>query len=274
MKLKRNKSIGIFDSGFGGLNIMKEIVKELPEYDYVYLGDTARVPYGGRSKEVVYDFVKEAVDFLFKNNCELIIVACNTASSDALHKIQQEHLKKYKNKKVLGVIIPVVEHTSLITKNKRVGVIATEGTVLSKSFPREFSKLDSDIKIFQKACPLLVPIIEAGEHNSLWTDLILENYLRELIKKDIDTLVLGCTHYRILEKKIKNVTGKKIKIISEGKVVADKLKDYFKRHKEIEKVLSKKGKREFNSTDTIDKFEKLGSKFFGEKIKVKKVKIN
>lgn len=274
MKLKRNKSIGIFDSGFGGLNIMKEIVKELPEYDYIYLGDTARVPYGSRSKEVVYQFTKEAVDFLFSNNCELIILACNTASSEALRKIQKEHLKNYdKNKRVLGVIIPTVEYTSLISKNKRIGVIATEGTVKSKSYINEFLKLDKKIKVFQKATPLFVPIIENGEHNAPWTNLISENYLKDLIKKDIDTLILGCTHYRILEKNIKKIVGENIKIINEGKVVAKKLRDYLKRHNEIENILSKKAKREFNSTDITEKFEKLGSRFFGKKIKVNKVVI-
>lgn len=271
MSKEKGKSIGIFDSGFGGLNIMKGIVKELPEYNYIYLGDTARVPYGTRSKEVIYDFTKQAVDFLFSKDCELIVLACNTASSDALRKIQQEYLPTHHpNKKVLGVIIPAVEFALAKTRNKRIGVIATEGTVSSKSFIRELLKFDRRIKVFQNYCPLLVPIIEAGEHNSKITDIILEKYLKPLIDSKIDTLILGCTHYGILESKIRKIVGKNISIVSEEKILAKKLKDYLSRHKEIEMVLTKKGKHEFYSTDLTKKFDLLGSKFFGKKIQAKK----
>src|SRR3989344_7327726 len=155
------KFIGVFDSGFGGISILRSIVKELPNYNYLYLGDTARTPYGTRSKEIVYEFTKQAVDFMFANNCELIIFACNTASSEALRKIQQNYLpKQYPNKKVLGVLIPAVEEAVIKTKNKRIGVIATEGTVKSNSFVDEITKLDPKIKVFQNSCPLLVPIVE------------------------------------------------------------------------------------------------------------------
>jgi len=271
MSKEKGKSIGIFDSGFGGLNIMKGIVKKMPEYNYVYLGDTARVPYGTRSKEIIYDFTKQAVDFLFSKDCELVILACNTASSDALRAIQQEYLPTYyPNKKVLGVIIPTIEFALTKTENKRIGVMATEGTVSSKSFIRELLKSDRHIKVFQNPCPLLVPIIEAGEHNSKITDIVLEKYLKPLIDNKIDTLILGCTHYGILESRIKKIVGKNIKIISEENILAKKLKDYLFKHKEIERVLAKKGKYEFYSTDLTKKFDVLGSKFFGKKIQAKK----
>lgn len=268
----KQKLIGVFDSGFGGINILRSIVVKMPEYNYLYLGDTARIPYGTRSKEIVYEFTKQAVDFMFANNCELIIFACNTASSDALRRIQQEHLPKYyPNKRVLGVLIPAVEEAIVKTKNKKVGVIATEGTVRSESFIREFKKIDPKIKIFQKSCPLLVPIVEAGEHDSRATKLILENYLKSLKKSGIDTLILGCTHYGILENHIKKIIGSKVTIISETKIVPKKLKNYLERHPEIEKRLGKNKRTVFYSTDLTDNFTLLGSKFFGKKITAKKV---
>lgn len=274
MNKEKNKLIGIFDSGFGGLNIMRGIVKELPEYNCVYLGDTARVPYGTRSKEVIYDFTKQAVDFLFSKDCELIVLACNTASSDALRRIQQEYLPiHYPNKKVLGVIIPAAEFAAEKTKNKKIGVMATEGTVSSESFIRELLKVDGNVKVYQNSCPLLVPIVEAGEHNSKITDIVLEKYLKPLVDSKIDTLILGCTHYGILESKIKRIVGKNISVISEEKIVAKKLKDYLSKHNEIESVLAKNGKREFYSTDLTKKFDVLGSKFFGKKIQAKKAAI-
>lgn len=253
---------------------MKGIVKELPEYDYIYLGDTARVPYGTRSKEIVTEFTRQAVDFLFKKNCELIILACNTASSDALQIIQQEHIPKlYKGKKALGVLIPAAEEACAETKNKKIGVMATPGTVSSGAFPRELTKIDPEIKIFQKSCPLLVPIVEAGEQNSKFTEVILRKYLGPLMSKKIDTLILGCTHYGILEPKIRKIVGKNMSIISESKVVGKKLKDYLIRHPEIEQKLSKNKKRRFYSTDLTDNFQILGSKFFGQKIEVKKAEL-
>lgn len=274
MKKIRRYSMGIFDSGFGGLNIMKEIVKKLPEYDFVYLGDTARTPYGNRSQEVVYRFTKQAVNFLFKRGCQLIILACNTASSEALRRIQREYLPRhYPGRRVLGVIMPAVETAVKITNNNRIGVIGTEGTVSSRAFERELKKLNPKIKVFQKACPLLVPIVEAGEEKFLTTDLILKEYLKSLIKKKIDTLILGCTHYGILENEIRKIVGKNINLVVEGKIIAEKLKDYLKRHSEIEKIISKQRKINFLTTDLSDKFETLGSKFFGKKIKPEKVEL-
>jgi len=250
---------------------MRGIVKELPKYDFIYLGDTARVPYGTRSKEIVYEFSRQAVDFMIRKNCELIIFACNTASSDALRLIQQKNIpKNHIGKKVLGVLIPAAEEACGKTKNNKIGVMATASTVSSGSFLRELSKVNSQAKVYQVVCPLLVPIVEAGEQNSEIVDMVLKKYLKPLIAKEIDTLILGCTHYGILERKIKNIVGRKVKIISESKIIGKKLKDYLARHPEIEKKLGKKKSRTFYSTDLTDNFQILGSKFFGARIKAKK----
>ncbi len=268
----RKKFIGVFDSGFGGLDILRGIVKELPQYNYIYLGDTARAPYGTRSQEIIYEFTKEAVNFLFENNCELIILACNTASSEALRKIQQEYLPRhYKNKKVLGVVIPSAEEAVKTTKNKKIGVIATESTVRSRAFVREISKLNKQIKVFQKAAPLLVPLVENGEQNSKVADLILDDYLRPLINKKIDTLILGCTHYGILENKIRKITGPSVRIISGSKIISRKLADYLRRNKEMENKLGKNKIIRFYSTDLTDKFSVFGGEFFGRKFKAEKI---
>jgi glutamate racemase len=272
-KILKNNSIGIFDSGFGGLEILREIVKELPQYNYIYLGDTARAPYGNRSQEQIYDFTKQAVDFFFKRNCGLIILACNTVSSEALRKIQQEYLPEcYPEKRVLGVVIPAAEAAGE-TKNNRIGVMATEGTVRSGAFKRELKKLNAQIQVFQQFCPLLVPIIEAGEQGSKNTKIVLENYLNPLLEKKIDVLILGCTHYGLLENQIREIIGDKIKIISEGKIVAEKLKDYLKRHPEIENILAKNSEIEFLTTDLGHKFKTLGTNFFGKPINPKKVSL-
>ncbi len=272
--LHRKKLIGVFDSGFGGISILRGIVKELPAYSYLYLGDTARVPYGNRSSEVVHEFTKQAVDFLFAKNCELVIVACNTASSDALHKIQQDYLPKYyPGKKVLGVLIPAAEEAVARTKNKRIGVIATEGTVRSSSFLRELMKIDRSVKIFQNPCPLLVPIVEAGEQNAKIVPVVLEQYLKPLKKRHIDTLILGCTHYEVFRNKIGKIVGPRVFLVSEEHVVPKKLKHYLMQHPEIEEKLQKKGTVRFFSTDLTEKFTSLGSKFFGRRIKAQKVSL-
>lgn len=275
MPKNKQKNIGVFDSGSGGIDILRGIIKELPSYDYLYLGDTARTPYGTRSKEVVYEFTKQAVDFMFANNCELVIFACNTASSDALRKIQQEYLPKhYPDKKVLGVLIPAAEEAVTKTKNKKIGVIATERTVQSGAFVRELTKIEPKIKVFQNPSPLLVPIIEEGEQDSKIMKMILENYLNPLKTKGIDTLILGCTHYGIVEKQIKKIVGPDITVISEAKIVPKKLINYLRRHPEIDKRLGKNSKVNFYTTDLTQKFVLLGSKFFGKKIKALKVSLN
>ena len=272
--VKNNKAIGIFDSGVGGLSIMRSIVKELPEYNFIYLGDTALFPYGTHSKDIVYKNTKQAVDFLFSKNCDLIVFACNTASSNALHKIQQEYIpKKYPNKKVLGIIVPTVEFASSKTKNKRIGVIATEATVSSKAFEKEFYKIDSEIKVFQNACPMLVPIVEANEDKSELADIFLEKYLRPLLDKKIDTLILGCTHYIILENKIRKIVGENVALILEEEIVAKKLADYLEKHSEIENNLGKDGAITIYLTDLTENSKALGDRFFGKKIDIEKVKI-
>ncbi|MDR3568384.1 MAG: glutamate racemase [Syntrophobacteraceae bacterium] len=271
----REKAIGVFDSGFGGLDIMKGIVRELPDYDFVYLGDTARMPYGTRSGKIILDFSREAVDFLFLKNCELVIFACNTASSDALHRIQVDHVPKNHNgKKVLGVLIPAAEVACRLSKNNKIGVIATSSTVSSKSFIREITKIIPEMKIYQQACPLLVPLVEAGEQNSQMAEMALRKYLEPLLAKDIDTLILGCTHYGLLESKIRKIAGRKVKIVSESRIIGAKLKDYLARHPEIETRLAKNKERTFYSTDLTDNFRKLGSRFFGEKIEVRKAELS
>ena len=271
-KISNKSSIGVFDSGFGGLEILREIVRELPQHNYVYLGDTARAPYGSRSQEEVYNFTRQGADFLFKGGCHLIILACNTASSEALRKIQREYLPKhYPQKRVLGVIIPAAESAAELTENNCVGVMATEGTVDSKAFQRELKKLNSQIQVFQQACPLLAPIVEAGKQDFESTRAVLKNYLDPLISKNIDTLILGCTHYGLLENQIREIVAGKMNIVSEGKIVAEKLKDYLKRHPEIEGLLARNSKIEFLTTGLSDKFKTLGTKFFGEPISSKKV---
>lgn len=271
----RKNFIGVFDSGFGGLDILREIVKKLPDYNYIYLGDTARAPYGARSQETVYKFTEQAVDFLFKKGCWLIILACNTASAEALRGIQQNYLpRNYPDRRVLGVIIPVSEEAGIKTINNKIGVIATNGTVESNAFKRELKKINPKTLVFQQAAPLLVPLVEAGEHNSEAADLILKNYLRPLIKNKIDTLVLGCTHYGLLKEKIKKIVGKNVSVITEGKIVAGKLKDYLERHPEIEEKIGRKSKTIFYTTDLTDIFSILGSKFFGRKIRPKKIQLN
>lgn len=272
--MSKNKSIGVFDSGFGGLGTLRGIIKQLPEYNFVYLGDTARAPYGNRSKEIIYEFSVQAVDFLFANNCEIVIFACNTVSSDALRQIQKNHIPKYyPQKKVLGVIVPLAELAITKTKNEKIGVIGTERTIASKAFIREISKINSKIEIFQKACPLLVPIVEAGEQDAATTEIILEKYIRPLVKQGIDTLILGCTHYGLLENKIKKIIGNDIAIITDSEIVAKSLKKYLKEHPEIERKIGKNSQRIFHSTDLTDKFQILGSIFFGKKIEVIKAKL-
>lgn len=265
--VKRNKRIGIFDSGFGGLHVLRSIVKTLPQYDYVYLGDTARTPYGDRPQETILTYTRQAMKFLFSHECEMVVIACNTASSEALRKIQSEYGAK---KKVLGVLIPAAEEAVQKTKNRKIGVIATTSTVASQKFVREIEKLESGVKVFQKACPLLVPLVENGEQNSPETSAILERYLRPLLTKKIDTLILGCTHYGILEKKIRAIIGPDIALISEAKVVPKKLEQYLTKHTEIETTLSKHSTVHFYTTDRTDNFKLLGSTLFGRPIHVEK----
>ncbi len=276
-KEAKNKGfIGVFDSGFGGLEILREIVRENPKYNYVYLGDTARVPYGGKTKEAIYNFTLEAVEYLFKKGAELIILACNTASSEALRKLQRGYLmRKYPQRRILGVIVPAVEEVAEMAEKgmvRKVGVIGTKRTIDSGAFLREIKKRNKKIQVFQNSCPLLVPLIENRAGDDI-LEMAISRCLKPLLGKKIDYLILACTHYGLIEKKIKKIVGKNILVISEGKIVARKLKDYLFRHKEIEKKLAKNGRIEFLTTDLSDNFQTLGSCYFGRKIKVKKVSL-
>ncbi len=261
--------IGIFDSGLGGLIIARAIHKEMPLYDYVYLGDSKRVPYGNRSHETVYEFTCDALKYLFeKENCSLIIIACNTASARALRKVQQEFLPKYfPDRKVLGVLIPTAEE---VVNYKKVGILATKGTVNSNTFKSEIEKLNPLVEVYQNASPMLVPLIEEGEIG--FAKPFLEKYLKSLFSKKIDVLVLGCTHYPILKKEIREIVGSKIKIISQDEIIPKKLKDYLARHKEIK--LSKKGSMKILFTDITPTVEELSRKWFGKDTKINLVKID
>ncbi|MBN1325659.1 glutamate racemase [Candidatus Falkowbacteria bacterium] len=265
--------IGIFDSGLGGLIILRDIIKKLPQYYYIYLGDNARTPYGNRSQDVIYKFTEQAVDFLFKQDCQLIIIACNTASSEALRKIQQEWLpKNYPDRRVLGVIRPVVEEAAKVAK-KRIGVIGTKGTIGSEAYVKEINKLNPSLEIIQKATPLLVSLVEEGWQKSDATKKILRTYLRPLKLSKIDTLILGCTHYPILYKEIQGIMGRRAKVLNSGEIVTNSLMDYLVRHPEIESKLDKNSKYEFLVTDISEHYQKLGGDWFGPDIKFQKINL-
>lgn len=260
--------IGIFDSGVGGLFVLREIVKTLPGYDYIYLGDTKRVPYGNRSPAVIYSFTRQAVDFLFKNDCKLVILACNTASAQALRMIQREYLPKhYPDRRVLGVIIPTVEVIVEGDRVSRVGVLATKATVDSKSFLKEFKKRNPKLKVYQKAAPMLVPLIESG--GLKFIEPFLKDYLAPFQKARVQKLILGCTHYSAIAGKIQKQCAGKIEVLPQDKIVADKLAAYLKAHPEIEKTLTKNRKREFLFTDLTSSVKQIGKKWFGKSIRPK-----
>ncbi len=256
-------NIGVFDSGLGGLTILKALLKELPEYNYIYLGDNARVPYGNRSAETIYEFTKQAVDFLVKKNCRLIIIACNTSTATSLRRVQREYLPKfYPEIKVLGVIKPAVEKL-FERKFARIGVIGTRATINSKAYVKEIKKLLPNSIIYQQACPLLVPYIEDSGRNKKTLDSILDEYLSSLKKRNIDALLLACTHYEIIANEIKSYMGAKTNVLTEGIIVAEKLKDYLDRHPEIEKKIDKQKKVEYHFTDANSDYKKLKELFLG-----------
>ena len=255
--------IGVFDSGFGGLVVLREFLQVLPQYDYLYLGDNARIPYGTRSDRVVIRFTEQAVDYLFRQGCRLIVLACHTASARALRRIQQVWLPaRYPGLRVLGVLIPTVEEAVARTRGKRIGVIATEGTVISQSFDLELKKLDPEVEVVQQACPLLVPIIESGEQEWEGTSLILRRDLAPFAGR-VDTLILGCTHYSILKEQISAILGPGHELICSGQVTAAKLVDYLARHPEMETRLSRRGTRRYLATDLTPSFQQLASLFMG-----------
>ena len=264
--------IGVFDSGLGGLTILKEFLKTAPEYDYCYLGDTLHVPYGNRSDKAVFDLTKKACEYLFNNGCSLIIIACNTASARALSKLQQEYLteRSKKGENILGVIRPLAEAMAKVTKGK-IGVVGTRGTINSGAYVKELDKQRAKLKIFPQACPLLVPLIEENWAKRKETTSILRYYLRDLKKMNIDSLILGCTHYPLLLREIRGIMGKTCQVPNPGEIVAASLRDYLTRHPEIEKNLTKKAKRKYLVTDLNENFKQLAQRFLGEKIKVEQI---
>ena len=270
------KPIGVFDSGFGGLTVLKEIVKHLPQYDYLYLGDNARAPYGTRSFETVYEYTLECVQQLFSMGCELVIVACNTASAKALRNIQQKDLPRMApGKRVLGVIRPTTEIVGKYSKTGHVGVLGTTGTINSNSYPMEIQKFFPTITVHQEACPMWVPLVENNEMENEAADFFVKKNLDSLLSKDkqIDTIILGCTHYPLLINKIKKHLPANITVLSQGEIVANSLTDYLKRHTELEHKFSQEGSIEFLTTDATENFDKAASVFFGKPVKSKQVRI-
>ena len=292
--------IGIFDSGYGGLTILREIRRVLPEYDYLYLGDNARAPYGTHSFDVIYRYTLQAVKYLFEQDCALVILACNTASAKALRTIQQKDLPEINLKSqisnlkspkhnVLGVIRPTVEAVPEITKTGHVGILATPATVSSESYVLELEKLADGLVVTQQACPMWVPLIEAGEHNSDGAKFFVGKYLREILSKDpqIDTLVLGCTHYPLLKEKIEGwlryheeieesefpeaIHTEHIQIISQGTLVAESLKDYLTRHPEYREQLSLGGTCAYQTTENADRFAQSASLFLDSPVQAEHI---
>jgi glutamate racemase len=269
--------IGIFDSGYGGLTIFNKIRELMPEYDYIYLGDNARAPYGTRSFEIVYEFTLQAVNKLFDLGCHLIILACNTASAKALRSIQVNDLPAIDpNRRVLGVIRPTVEVIGSITKTRHVGIMATGGTIKSESYPLEIHKLFPDVQVSGEACPMWVSLVENGEAHSLGADYFVQKNLDNLMFKDrqIDSIILGCTHYPLLLNKIKRFAPDGVTIISQGEYVASSLKDYLHRHPEIDEKCTRNGKIHFYTTEAEDKFSESASIFLNYPIEVQRITLD
>ncbi|MFO7868607.1 MAG: glutamate racemase [Bacteroidales bacterium] len=267
-------NIGIFDSGYGGLTVLKEIISVCPQYNYVYLGDNARAPYGTRSFETVYKNTLEAVKKLFELNCSLVILACNTASAKALRSIQQNDLP-YMNpeKRVLGVIRPCTEHAHTFTKNGNLGIFATQGTVASQSYEIEIRKFFPTISVHSQACPMWVPLVENREADSRGADYFVQQEIRTLFakNKNIDAVLLGCTHYPLLMPKILQFIPPGVRVINQGEIVADQLGKYLHRHPDIEQSLIQEGRRCFYTTDSCTNFNTIGSTFMNQEIESQKI---
>ncbi len=258
--------IAFFDSGYGGLTVFKPVMDLLPQYDYIYLGDNARAPYGNHSPENIQKFSEEAVEYLFNRGARLIIFACNTASSVALRYVQNKYLngKDEKDRKILGVLIPMAE--AVADKYTKVGVVGTRSTINSHAYKTEINKINNTVSVVEKACPLLVPFIEEDWHEKPEATSILKKYLKSLKSENIESLILGCTHYPLMEKSFKKIMGKKVDILSSGEITALSLKNYLQRHPEIESKLQKGKSRTFLTTDDPDKFKVYVEKHFGMKI--------
>jgi glutamate racemase len=268
--------IGIFDSGVGGLTVMKDIVRALPAYDYLYLGDNSRTPYGPRSFETIYHYTLECVQYLFSQNCPLIILACNTASAKALRNIQQKDLPNmYPNKRVLGVVRPTAEQIGRHTKTGHVGVLGTAGTIESRSYVMEIEHQFPALQVYQQACPMWVPLVENDEHNGPGADYFVKEYIQEIKAQSdkIDALLLACTHFPLLIPKIRTCAGEDITILSQGNIIAASLADYLNRHPEIDNQCSKTGNRRFLTTDSTELFDNHAKIFFGSSVKSEFVEV-
>ncbi len=275
MKLSESPgSIGVFDSGYGGLTILHQMRQLMPQYDYLYLGDNARAPYGTRSFDIVYQFTREAVMKLFSLGCHLVILACNTASAKALRTIQQNDLPGIDPKRrVLGVIRPTAECIGQITQSRHVGIFATVGTIKSESYVLEIQKLYPDISVTGEPCPMWVPLIENNEYDSPGADYFVEKRIGNLMRRDpkIDSIILGCTHYPLLLNKILKYVPRGVRIIPQGEYVANSLKDYMLRHPDMDARCSKGGKCHYMTTENVDKFRESAQLFLHEKVDVEQV---
>ena len=268
--------IGIFDSGYGGLTILNKIREVLPEYDYIYLGDNARAPYGSRSFEIVYEFTLQAVNKLFEMGCHLVILACNTASAKALRSIQINDLPNIDTeRRVLGVIRPTAECIGNITQSRHIGILATAGTIKSESYPLEIHKLFPDIHVNGLACPMWVPLVENNEAQDVGADYFIQKYIDQLLQKDsqIDTIILGCTHYPILFPKIRKYVPEQIHVIPQGEYVASSLKDYLKRHPEMDAKCTQNGNCRFYTTEAEEKFIESATTFLNRPIEVQRISL-
>lgn len=268
--------IGVFDSGYGGLTVLKELVQALPDHDFLYLGDNARSPYGTRSFESVYHYTLECVNHLFDKGCHLVILACNTASAKALRTIQQNDLPKIKKlKRVLGVIRPTTEVIGKYSKSGKVGILGTGGTIASNSYLIEINKFFPNVKVYQQACPMWVPLVENNEFESPGTDYFVKKYVDKLLSYNpaIDTILLACTHYPLLLRKINEQLPPGVGTVMQGKIVAESLKDYLLRHPEIEELCSQNGLHDFYTTDSTELFDQNASIFFGKPIQSKHLKL-
>jgi glutamate racemase len=270
-------AIGIFDSGYGGLTVMKEIVAALPQYDYLYMGDNARAPYGNRSFDTVYHYTLQCVKWFFEQGCPLVILACNTASAKALRTIQQNDLQNLNpNNRVLGVIRPTAEVIGNYSKTGNVGVLATSGTVQSGSYVLEIEKFFPHIHVYQQSCPMWVPLIENNEHQKKGADYFVKDCINALMNQNdsIDTVLLGCTHYPLLLQKIKSNLQQSVTVLSQGIIVANSLKEYLHRHPEMEVRLSKGGSRLFYTTDSASDFNDHATSFYGERVEARFVELS
>lgn len=275
--MEQASPIGVFDSGYGGLTVLREIVDRLPGYDYIYLGDNARAPYGNRSFDTVYHYTLECVKWFFGQGCSLVILACNTASAKALRSIQQNDLPHMApDKRVLGVIRPTAEIIGNFSESRSVGVLATPGTVASGSYPMEINRFFPDIHVYQEACPMWVPLAENNEHTGHGADYFIKKNIHHIFEKgeDIDVILLGCTHYPLLKDKISEYLPVGVKLVSQGEIVAESLEDYLRRHPEIETRCSRNGKREFYTTDATADFDNHATIFYGEPVRSKHVDLN